>query len=173
MLSTGLLKVGTCALCLVLFGCERNVSFADDVQPILAASCVVCHDKSAEGYAASGFSLDELWYHLKIQDVMKPVVDAGKVVNCIPTAMPFIDSLFMPREAGDRPDVLPEGATNFAFLGQFAEVPHDCVFTVEYSVRCAQMAVYGLFEADKEVLPVYGSKYMPKHLVAAVQAISR
>ena len=117
--------------------------------------------------------LEELWFHLKIQDMMKPVIDAGKVVNCIPTAMPFIDSLFMPREAGDRPDVLPKGATNFAFIGQFAEVAHDCVFTVEYSVRCAQIAVYGLFDSDKEVLPVYGSRYMPKYLAAAVQAISR
>ena len=46
---------------------------------------------------------------------MKPVMDAGKV-NCIPTAMPFVDSLFMKREIGDRPDVLVKGATNFAFL---------------------------------------------------------
>jgi hypothetical protein len=32
---------------------------------------------------------------------------------------------FMPREPGDRPDVIPAGATNFAFLGQFAEAPKD------------------------------------------------
>jgi oleate hydratase len=117
--------------------------------------------------------LEELWHHLKIQELMKPVVDAGKVVNCIPTAMPFITSLFMPREPGDRPEVLPDGATNFAFLGQFTEIPHDCVFTVEYSVRSAQTAVYGLFETDKEVLPVYASRYMPKYLAAAAQAIAR
>lgn len=117
--------------------------------------------------------LEELWHHLKIQDLMKPVAEAGKVINCIPTAMPFIDSLFMPREPGDRPEVLPEGARNFAFLGQFAEIPHDCAFTVEYSVRSAQTAVYGLFDTDKEVLPVYASRYMPKYLIAAVQAISR
>jgi hypothetical protein len=59
MLSTSLLKVGTCALCIGLFGCERDVSFEGDVQPILRASCVECHDKSAEGYAASGFSLED------------------------------------------------------------------------------------------------------------------
>ena len=103
---------------------------------------------------------------------MKPVVDAGKV-NCIPVAMPFIDSLFMPCAKGDRPDVLPKGATNFAFLGQFAEVPDDCVFTVEYSVRCAQTAVYGLFETDKHVLPVYDSVHNPKVLIKAMKAISR
>jgi hypothetical protein len=52
------------------------VSFADDVQPILAVSCIACHDKSAEGYATSGFSLGDY------QSVMKgtnfgPVVVAG------------------------------------------------------------------------------------------------
>jgi oleate hydratase len=117
--------------------------------------------------------LDELWYHLKIENLMKPVVDAGKIINCIPTAMPFIDSLFMPRERGDRPAVLPDGSSNFAFLGQFVEVPHDCVFTVEYSVRTAQTAVYGLFDTDKHVLPIYPSRHLPKHLLAAASAIRR
>ena len=116
--------------------------------------------------------LEELYYHLKIQDLMQPVTAAGKV-NCIPVAMPFVDSLFMPRSAGDRPDVIPEGATNFAFLGQFAEAPKDCVFTVEYSVRTAQMAVYGLFDTDKEVHPMYDSAHNPKYLLGALKAISR
>ncbi len=116
--------------------------------------------------------LEELYYHLKIQDLMKPVTEAGKV-NCIPVAMPFVDSLFMPRTLGDRPDVIVKGATNFAFLGQFAEAPKDCVFTVEYSVRTAQMAVYGLFESDKEVHPVYASAHNPRYLAAALKAISR
>jgi len=116
--------------------------------------------------------LEELWYHLKIQDLMKPVMDAGKV-NCIPTAMPFVDSLFMKREIGDRPDVLVKGATNFAFLGQFAEAPKDCVFTVEYSTRTAQMAVYGLFETAKEVIPVYDSIHNPIYLIKAAQSLAR
>jgi len=116
--------------------------------------------------------LEELYYHLKIQDLMKPVTKSGKV-NCIPVAMPFIDSLFMPRTLGDRPDVVVKGATNFAFLGQFAEAPKDCVFTVEYSVRTAQMAVYGLFDTDKEVHPMYDSAYNPLYLAAALKAISR
>ena len=116
--------------------------------------------------------LEELYYHLKIQDIMKPVTESGKV-NCIPVAMPFVDSLFMPRHIGDRPDVIPKGATNFAFLGQFAEAPKDCVFTVEYSVRTAQMAVYGLFDTDKEVHPMYDSAHNPKYLLGALKAISR
>ena len=116
--------------------------------------------------------LEELWYHLRVQELMRPVVEAGKV-NCIPTAMPYIDSLFMPREAGDRPEVIPGGATNFAFLGQFAEVPDDCVFTVEYSVRCAQMAVYGHFDCGKKPLPVYVGAHNPKALIEATRAISK
>lgn len=116
--------------------------------------------------------LAELWYHLRVQDMMEPIVDAGKV-NSIPVAMPFVDSLFMPRTLGDRPDVLPKGTTNFAFLGQFAEVPDECVFTVEYSVRCAQTAVYGLFETDKEVLPIYDSIHDPIVLIKAMKALSR
>ncbi|MBV1915976.1 MAG: oleate hydratase, partial [Pseudomonadales bacterium] len=116
--------------------------------------------------------LEELYYHLKIQDLMKSVTDAGKV-NCIPVAMPFVDSVFMPRKSGDRPEVIPEGSTNFAFLGQFAEAPNDTVFTVEYSVRTAQMAVYGLFDTNKEVHPVYDSAHKPKYLLNALKAINR
>ena len=116
--------------------------------------------------------LEELYYHLKIQDLMKPITEAGKV-NCIPVSMPFIDSLFMPRNIGDRPNVIPKAARNFAFLGQFAQTPQDCVFTVEYSVRTAQMAVYGLFNTEKEVHPMYESTHNPKYLLDALIAISR
>lgn len=116
--------------------------------------------------------LEELYYHLKIQDLMQPITKAGKV-NCIPVSMPFIDSLFMPYNIGDRPDVIPKGSTNFAFLGQFAQAPKDCVFTVEYSVRTAQMAVYGLFDTNKEVHPMYEATHNPKYLLAALKAITR
>ena len=116
--------------------------------------------------------LEELYYHLKIQDLMKPITESGKV-NCIPVSMPFIDSLFMPRNIGDRPNVIPKAARNFAFLGQFAQTPKDCVFTVEYSVRTAQMAVYGLFNTEKEVHPMYESTHNPKYLLDALIAISR
>ena len=54
-----LFEFGVFALCIGLFGCERQVSFADDVQPLLLEYCIACHDKSAEGYATSGFSLED------------------------------------------------------------------------------------------------------------------
>ncbi len=116
--------------------------------------------------------LEELWYHLKIVDLMEPVMQKGGVINAIPVAMPFIDSLFMPRKPGDRPKVIPEGSANFAFLGQFTEIEDDCVFTVEYSVRSAQEAVYGLFECGKEPIPVYVGAHNPLHMMKAAAAIS-
>jgi len=35
---------------------------------------------------------------------------------------------------------VPEGSTNLAFIGQFAEVSDDVVFTLQYSVRTAWAA---------------------------------
>ena len=91
--------------------------------------------------------LIELFQHLKLGDKAQPIIDAA---ICIPCMMPFITSQFMPRVKGDRPDVVPVGAKNFAFIGQFCEIPDDVVFTVEYSVRSALMAVYKLFDIKRE-----------------------
>ncbi|MCQ9677875.1 oleate hydratase [Corynebacterium sp. BF-R-2] len=33
-----------------------------------------------------------------------------------PIMMPYATASFMPRHAGERPEILPEGLTNFAFL---------------------------------------------------------
>jgi len=74
--------------------------------------------------------------------------------NCIPCRMPYITSMFMPRVRGDRPPPLPAGSKNLAFLSQFVEIEDDVVFTVEYSVRAAQMAVYALLGIDRAVPPV-------------------
>ena len=63
-------------------------------------------------------------------------------VICRTSIMPYITSQFQPRKIGDRPLVIPQGYENFAFISQFAEVPDDVVFTMEYSVRAAQRAVY-------------------------------
>ncbi|NOZ91592.1 MAG: oleate hydratase [Epsilonproteobacteria bacterium] len=116
--------------------------------------------------------LQELFYHLKIESLMEPIINSDKLINCVPTAMPFIDSLFMPRARGDRPLVIPEGSKNFAFLGQFTEIEDDCVFTVEYSTRSAQEAVYGLFDCGKEPIPVYVGAHNPIAMMKATQAIT-
>ena len=114
--------------------------------------------------------LHELFSYLGIVELMRPVMDK---VSCVPCMMPYIDSQFMPCVKGDRPLVIPEGAKNFAFVGQFVEVPQDCVFTVEYSVRTAQSAVFGLLDVEREVSPIYRGDHDIHVLLNALQALTR
>ena len=93
--------------------------------------------------------LHELCGHLKF-DFHKTFAKA----ICIPCRMPYITSMFMPRKMGDRPLPVPKSSKNLAFVSQFVEIPTDCVFTVEYSVRVAQMAVYELLAIEREIPPI-------------------
>jgi oleate hydratase len=111
--------------------------------------------------------LEELFHHLPLGDAKDRVLASA---NCIPCAMPYITSQFMPRVRGDRPAVVPEGARNFAFLGQFCDLPEDVVFTVEYSVRTAQVAVYTLLRLDREVTPLYRGYLRPGVVLRALSA---
>ena len=92
--------------------------------------------------------LHELCGHMRFD--LETVASA----NCIPCRMPYITSMFMPRLRSDRPLPVPPGSKNFAFISQFVEIPDDVVFTVEYSVRAAQMAVYELLGIDRSIPPV-------------------
>ena len=92
--------------------------------------------------------LQELCGHLRIDS------DTVATANCIPCRMPYITSMFMPRLNSDRPPPVPPGSKNFAFISQFVEIPQDVVFTVEYSVRAAQMAVYQLLNIDRTIPPI-------------------
>lgn len=97
----------------------------------------------------------------RIQDL------AENHANTIPCMMPYVTAFFMPRAAGDRPDVVPEGALNFAFLGQFAETKRDTIFTTEYSMRTGMEAVYTLLDIDRGVPEVWGSTYDVRDLLNA------
>ncbi len=108
----------------------------------------------------------EWLYHIGVpEDQIEEL--AAHSANTVPTMMPFASAYFMPRAKGDRPDVVPEGAVNFAFLGQFAEVERDTVFTTEYSMRTAMVAVYTLFDVDRGVPEVWGSLYDVRDLLKA------
>ena len=96
--------------------------------------------------------LAELAHHLRIEDQASRFFGDA---TCLPCLMPYITSQFQPRTPGDRPEVVPEGAGNFAFLGQFCELPDDTVFTVEYSVRTAQRGVYRLLNLPQAETPLY------------------
>ena len=95
--------------------------------------------------------MEELVHHLGFDADADRILDTSIVRPCY---QPFITSQFLKRKVSDRPDVVPEGSTNLALTGQFVEVPDDVVFTMEYSVRSGQMAVYGLLpELGKEPTP--------------------
>jgi len=92
---------------------------------------------------------------------------------CIPCRMPYITSQFLVRKHGDRPDVVPAKSKNLAFLGQFAELPDDVVFTVEYSVRSAQIAVYKLLSLPEKPAPFYKGQHDPKVMWEALETLHR
>lgn len=92
---------------------------------------------------------------------------AANSANTVPCMMPYITAFFMPRAAGDRPAVVPEGSVNFAFLGQFAETVRDTIFTTEYSIRTGMEAVYTLLDIDRGVPEVWGSVYDIRDLLNA------
>ena len=112
--------------------------------------------------------LNEYLHHLhipedRIAELMKTVI------NVIPCYMPYVDAQFEPRKMSDRPPVIPAGSTNFAMVSQFVEIPEDMVFTEEYSVRAARIAVYGLLDVKKKICPVTPYKRQPKILLKALK----
>ena len=115
----------------------------------------------------TGEEITQEWlYHLGV-----PVGDipelAASGAKCVPVMMPYVTSFFMPRKAGDRPQVVPEGSVNFAFIGQFAETTRDTIFTTEYSVRTAMEATYQLLGIERGVPEVFNSTYDIRYLLKA------
>ncbi|MEE0594371.1 MAG: oleate hydratase, partial [Eggerthella lenta] len=112
----------------------------------------------------------EWLYHLGVPESQIEEL-AENSANTVPCMMPYITAFFMPRAAGDRPDVVPEGAVNFAFIGQFAETPRDTIFTTEYSMRTGMEAVYTLCNVDRGVPEVWGSAFDIRDLLNATTLI--
>ena len=108
----------------------------------------------------------EWLYHIGVpEDQIEELAETS--ANTVPCMMPYITAFFMPRAYGDRPDVVPAGAVNFAFLGQFAETKRDTIFTTEYSMRTGMEAVYTLLNVDRGVPEVWGSVYDLRALLDA------
>lgn len=116
----------------------------------------------------TGEEITQEWlYHMGVPAEDIPTL-AATGAKTVPVMMPYITAFFMPRQAGDRPDVVPEGAVNFAFIGQFAESKErDCIFTTEYSVRTSMEAVYTLLGVERGVPEVFNSTYDIRSLLAA------
>ncbi|MFT4262615.1 MAG: oleate hydratase [Nocardioides sp.] len=118
--------------------------------------------------ACTGEEITAEWlYHVgvPVEEIAELAATGAKTV---PVMMPYVTSFFMPRQAGDRPDVVPAGSVNFAFIGQFAETrERDCIFTTEYSVRTPMEAVYTLLGIERGVPEVFNSTYDVRSLLAA------
>ena len=116
----------------------------------------------------TGEEITQEWlYHLGVPVEDIPALAASGATT-VPVMMPYVTAFFMPSQAGDRPDVVPEGALNFAFIGQFAQSrQRDCIFTTEYSVRTPMEAVYTLLDVERGVPEVFNSTYDIRMLLAA------
>lgn len=112
--------------------------------------------------------MTEILGHLRFDAEAAAII--GSAI-CIPCMMPFITSQFLIRGKGDRPAVIPDRTKNLAFVGQFCELPEDVVFTVEYSIRSAQMAVYGLLGLHHAIPPVYHGQFDARVLSKAFMAL--
>ncbi len=112
--------------------------------------------------------MTEVLGHLRIEAEATKILESS---ICIPCMMPFITSQFLPRMKGDRPQVIPKGTKNLAFMGQFCELPDDVVFTVEYSIRSAQTAVYGLLGLNRQPPAIYKGEFDPRVLYKAFMAL--
>jgi len=110
--------------------------------------------------------LTELVYHLGFIEDLDRIKE---VTTSIPTTLPYATSQFSPRRISDRPLVVPKGSTNLALLGQFVEIPDDCVFLVDYSVRSAQIGVYRLLNVERELTPVYTGVLNPIQWASALR----
>jgi len=112
--------------------------------------------------------LTELVCHLGFMEDLDRIKE---VTASIPTTLPYATSQFCPRRISDRPPVVPKGSTNLALLGQFVEIPDDCVFLVDYSTRSAQIGVYRLLNVEKEVTPVFTGVLNPIQWASALRVI--
>jgi oleate hydratase len=75
----------------------------------------------------------------------------------------------MPRRIADRPQVIPDGCVNLAFIGQYVETPADVSFTVESSVRTAMTAVWGLTGLKKPEIPMYEPLFDVRVIAASLK----
>jgi oleate hydratase len=114
--------------------------------------------------------LTELVGQLGFDDILDEVLATTEVTTVM---LPYASALFARRKPGDRPKVVPDRSRNFAFLGQFTELPEDIVFTVEYSIHGAMHAIYTLFGVDRTIPPIYHGILDPRAALSATKTLLR
>ena len=72
----------TALVTLVVFGagCSRDISFKQDVYPILSENCLSCHKAGAEGYLKSGLNM-ESYDALMKGTKFGPIIVAGSHIS--------------------------------------------------------------------------------------------
>jgi oleate hydratase len=112
--------------------------------------------------------LEEVVRQLRFDPLLGAIMASSK---CIPCNLPYANNIWMPRRRADRPRAVPEGATNLGLIGQYAEVPQDIAFTIEYSARTAWEAIHLLLKRGPVPPPVYQGQYDLKALLAALKVL--
>jgi oleate hydratase len=87
---------------------------------------------------------------------------------CIPCNLPYVNNIWLRRKRGDRPPVVPEGATNLGLLGQYVELDREITFTFEYSARSAWEAIR-LLKGGSSPPAVYRGQCDPAGVWAAAK----
>ncbi|MCF7836216.1 oleate hydratase [Candidatus Gracilibacteria bacterium] len=114
--------------------------------------------------------LQELCCHLGFQKDLAKIL---KSAICIPCMLPYITSQFTPHKKNNRAKIIPRGYSNLACIGQFCEIPKEIVFTIEYSIRSAQIGVNSLLNLKREIPPIYEGYRYPKAIYNAVKTVLR
>ena len=138
----------------VLWGCAQRSGVNGDFVKKPMRDCT-----GAEIFA-------ELLFHCGLRDEIPAILSHSTVSTCM---MPYITSQFSPRHIADRPQVVPAGCVNLAFMGQFVELPGDAVFTVETSVRTAMMAVWRLTGLNKPMVPIHEPAFDIRVIVSSLK----
>ena len=112
--------------------------------------------------------LEEVVRHLKFDRQLDAIMASSISIPC---HMPYVNNIWLPRRSGDRPRVVPEGATNLGLMGQYVEIPQEIAFTIEYSARTAWEAVRTLTKRGPAPPPVYQAEYDPKALLDVLMVL--
>tara|TARA_R110001592_G_scaffold111372_2_gene308413 strand:+ start:20936 stop:22951 length:2016 start_codon:yes stop_codon:yes gene_type:complete len=161
---------------LMSFTCNRQPHFPDQPADVIVIWVYALLMDTSGNYVCKSMPqctgkevLTEMCYHLGLIDQLEEILAATKTRIAL---MPYITAQFMPRARGDRPDVVPEGCTNLAFMGQFVETHNDVVFTLESSVRTARIGVYSLLDIPKQVPDIYPGQYDIRRMLRAARTLN-
>lgn len=96
--------------------------------------------------------LRELLGQLGFSELFDELQGQTKVSSLL---LPYLGAPLQRRTPGERPVIHPRGARNFAFMGQFVDLEGDAAATIEYAVRSAMTAIYGLFDIQRAIPEIY------------------